>query len=103
MRIGILADIHEDLESLRRALAVLRGQGVDRLLVLGDVFERGHRLDAAVELLDADDVIGVWGNHDFGLCGGLPASPRRSYNERTLRFMRRLRPRLEMEGCLFLH
>ena len=35
MRIGILADIHEDLGHLRWALAALEGHGADRLVVLG--------------------------------------------------------------------
>ena len=101
--LGILADIHEDLENLRRALAVLQDQGVDRLIVLGDVFELGHRLDATVQLLDEVGAIGVWGNHDFGLCRDPHEEMRRRFREETLTFMGRLRPRLEVEGCLFVH
>ncbi len=52
MRLGILADIHEDLEHLRRALAVLQDQKVDRLVLLGDIFETGGRIEETVEVLD---------------------------------------------------
>jgi predicted phosphodiesterase len=103
MKIGILADIHEDLENLRRALAILQDQGADRLIVLGDVFELGHRLDATVELLDEAGAVGVWGNHDFGLCRDPHEDTRRRFSRRVLDFMAGLRPRLEVEGCLFTH
>jgi len=51
MRIGILADIHENLPHLQWAIDVLRGQKADLLVVLGDVFELGHRLQETVDLL----------------------------------------------------
>ena len=51
MRIGILADVHEDLSHLRWAINVLREQRSDSLVVLGDVFELGHRLRETVDLL----------------------------------------------------
>jgi hypothetical protein len=48
MRSGILADIQESLTNLRWAIHVLREQAADRLVVLGDVFELGHRLKETV-------------------------------------------------------
>jgi predicted phosphodiesterase len=104
MRIGILADIHEDLDHLRWAIDVLVEHGADRLVVLGDVFELGLRLRETVALLAEAGAIGVWGNHDFGLCRDNPRpEDRQRYGERVLDFMGRLRPRLEVEGCLFTH
>ncbi len=41
MRIGIPANIHEHTGHPRRALDVLRDQGADRLIKLGDIFELG--------------------------------------------------------------
>jgi len=58
----------------------------------------GHRLDATVQLLDEVGVIGVWGNHDFGLCRDPHEDMRRRFREETMAFMGRLRPRLEVEG-----
>jgi hypothetical protein len=104
MRIGILADIHEQDDELRRAVAVLKQHGADRLVVLGDVFDSGRRLEVTVDLLVAAGAVGVWGNHDFGLCGGnLTAEDRQRYGEHVLAFLDGLRPRLEIEGCLFTH
>jgi predicted phosphodiesterase len=104
MRIGILTDIHEAVGELRRALAVLRRHGADRLVVVGDVCATHTDLEATVALLDEAGVVGVWGNHDFGLCRGNPTDEDRTrYSGRVLEFMGRLRPRLEVEGCLFTH
>ena len=92
MKLGILADIHEDLGHLRAALNVLRESGADRYIILGDVFEMGHRLDATVALLDGAAAVGVWGNHDIGLCRGPREDLRRRYDRRTMDFMGRLGP-----------
>lgn len=104
MRIGILADIHEDLDHLRWAIDVLRQQGADPLVVLGDVCGMHSRLEETAVLLDEAGAIGVWGNHDFGLCQDNPRpEDRQRYGEQVLGFMGRLRPRLEVDGCLFTH
>jgi len=104
MRIGILADIHEYVRELRRALAVLKEHGADRFVVLGDVCGMQTGLEETVEILDEAGAIGVWGNHDFGLCRDNPRpEDRERFGERVLAFMARLQPRLEVEGCLFTH
>jgi len=103
MRIGILADIHENLSHLRWAIDVMREQAVDCFAILGDVFELGHRLDATVELLDGLAAVGVWGNHDYGICRNPHEDTRRRFSQRTMEFMGELRPRLEIDGCLFVH
>jgi hypothetical protein len=103
MRIGILADIHEEVELLARALERLRQEQVDRIVVLGDVFCTGQRLAATVELLRPANPLGVWGNHDFGLCCEPEPSVREMYAGPVLDFMATLQPRLELDGCLFSH
>jgi hypothetical protein len=61
-------------------------------------------LEETASLLDDAGAIGVWGNHDFGLCSDNPTAEDRSrYSKRLLDFMGRLRPRLEIDGCLFTH
>ena len=49
MRMGLLADIHEDVDRLAIAIARCRREGADRLFTLGDIFETGARFAAAVE------------------------------------------------------
>jgi predicted phosphodiesterase len=104
MRIGILADIHEHTRELRRAIEVLRQHGADPIVVLGDVCGMHTRLEGTIEIMDEAGVIGVWGNHDFGLCRDNPRpEDHQRFGERVLAFMARLQPRLEIEGCLFTH
>jgi hypothetical protein len=104
MRIGILADIHESLTNLRWAIDLLHEKRADRLVVLGDVFELGHRLKETVELLADADAVGVWGNHDFGLClDNARPEDRERYGDGVLAYMGSLQPRLEIDDCLFAH
>lgn len=103
MKIGILADIHEAVEPLRMAVAALRERGAERIVVLGDVLELGEHLGVVTDLLDAAGAIGVWGNHDFGLCKDPPPLAHELFPTRCIEFFGRLRPRLEIEECLFTH
>ncbi len=103
MKLGILSDIHEAVEMLERALARFDREGVDRVLVLGDVFETGPRMDETVALLDRAGAFGVYGNHDYGLCVEPTAYIRDRFSAPVLDYMARLRPRIEVEGSLFAH
>jgi hypothetical protein len=103
MKLGILADIHEHTEQLRKAIAVLQEHGADRFVVLGDVFEMGKRLEETVDVLRQVQAVGVWGNHDIGLCFNPPEKVRQRYSPAVLDFMGSLQPRLEIDGCLFTH
>jgi hypothetical protein len=103
MRLGILADIHEQVEELRNAIAVLQSEGADQFVILGDVFETGEQIQETVGLLQNVDASGVWGNHDFGLCSDPSEQVRNRFSMQVLNFMARLKPRLEIDGCLFTH
>src|SRR4051812_29161655 len=59
VKLGILADIHEHVEELRKCLAVLRAAGADRLVTHGDVCHTGKRIEQTVALLEESGVIGV--------------------------------------------
>jgi hypothetical protein len=103
MKLGILADIHEDVEGLAVALALLRRESVDQVVVLGDLFETGRRIGETVALLAQAGAVGVWGNHDLGLCHEPEEQVRARYAGPVLDYMATLRPRLELAGCLFSH
>lgn len=64
LRVGLISDIHADLAALERALGILAAAGVDRIVCLGDVVEKGPQPDAVVERLDQLCVVTVAGNHD---------------------------------------
>jgi hypothetical protein len=103
MRLGILADIHEDVPKLTLALQHFRREGVQQVVLLGDVFDTGNRLRETVAMLAEARVVGVWGNHDLGLCHEVETPIRERYAGPVLDFMGTLRPRLELAGCLFSH
>src|SRR4051794_10467104 len=103
MKLGILADIHEQVDFLRRSLHVFDQQGVEQVVVLGDVYEMGLRLDETTRLLESAGAVGVWGNHDFGLCSDPREEFRQRYGDRAVEVMSRLGPRLEVADCLFTH
>jgi hypothetical protein len=104
MRIGILADIHEDAPRLAAALQHFRGQSVEQVVVLGDVvFGMGRHLHDTIRLLTGAGAVGVWGNHDLGLCHEPDENLRRRHAGPVLEFLQTLRPRLELAGCLFTH
>ena len=103
MKLGLLADIHEHTRQLRQAIAVLQEHGADRFVVLGDVFEMGKGIEETVDLLEHVGAVGVWGNHDIGLCFDPEDKVCDRYSAAVLGFMGGLQPRLEMGDCLFTH
>ena len=68
MQLGLICDIHEHVEHLQQALDHFSVCSVDRIVVIGDLFETGERIEELCRLLAAAGVVGVWGNHDYGLC-----------------------------------
>ena len=106
MRIGIVADIHDAVEPLRRALALLREHDVQQVVTLGDAFESYSPGEPAAEvaaLLEEVGAVGVWGNHDFGLSRDITDELRRDADPALLRFAARLEPHLVVAGCRFCH
>ena len=63
-RVGVVSDIHAQPGGLERALTLLVERGVDRIVCLGDVVEKGPDPQATVDLLRAWTVPCVTGNHD---------------------------------------
>ena len=103
MKLGLLADIHEHTRRLQKAIAVLQQHGVERFVVLGDVLDTGKRIAQTVRLLQQVGAVGVWGNHDVGLCFDPGDSVCERYSTAVLRYMGGLQPHLEIDGCLFTH
>jgi hypothetical protein len=103
MKLGLMTDIHEQVEHLRTALDRFRTEGTEQIVVIGDVFEMGQRIEETCRLLAEAKAIGVWGNHDFGLCFEPDDSTRLKYRPAVIEFMTSLRPRLDIAGCHFTH
>jgi hypothetical protein len=103
MKLGLLSDIHEATGPLRQALGHFRAAGVEQVVVLGDVVDRGIAVEETTRLLAEAGAVGVWGNHDLGLCREPSESLRQAYSAEALAFMASLRPRLEVGECHFSH
>ena len=103
MKLGLITDIHEHVEHLRTALGRFSSEMVDRIVTIGDVFEMGQRIEEACQLLGQSRSVGVWGNHDFGFCCAPDDELRTRYPPVVIDYMASLRPRLEIDGCLFTH
>ena len=103
MKLGLITDVHEQVENLRFALERFEAERVDQIVVIGDVVETGLRLKETCRLLTEAQVVGVWGNHDYGLCVDPPPQLRRKFPEQVLQFFQTLRPSLEVAGCYFSH
>ena len=103
MRIGILADPHEDVGRLAAAATILQQEGIDELVLLGDLVDTATQLDACVELLSAAGAVGMFGNHDLGLCWEPEPELLSHYSPAVVSFMAMLRPSLTTGGCWFGH
>ena len=103
MKLGLITDIHEHVEFLRLALDRFRAEQIDQVVVIGDVFAMGERIEETCQLLLDASAIGVWGNHDFGLCVDPDGRVQEKYPEAVLNYMATLQPRLVVGGCHFTH
>ena len=64
MRIGIISDIHGDMQSLAAAADCLQQQSVDLILCAGDVVERGSDDHGVISYFRQHSIPCVQGNHD---------------------------------------
>lgn len=103
MRLGLIADVHEHVECLRRSLEQLRQADVDQIVVLGDVFRDGRQIEETCRLLSDADAVGVWGNHDFGLSFEPSPSLQERFGHDVVQFMTTLQPHLVVGDCLCTH
>jgi hypothetical protein len=104
--IGIVADIHEEVELLERALDELRNRGAQCIVTLGDAcdtFGAEGRAHDVVALLRQAGAVGVWGNHNVGLCTDVTDELRCLAKPGVLEYMATLKPQLVLEGCRFSH
>jgi hypothetical protein len=103
MKLGLITDIHEQVDPLQWALDLFGRQQVEQIVVLGDVFEMGRQIEETCRLLAAAQAVGVWGNHDFGLCFQPGDAIRARYSSAVVGYMTSLRPRLKVADCHFSH
>jgi predicted phosphodiesterase len=74
MRLGLVSDVHANLEALTAVLRELERRKVDRVLCLGDVVGYHANPNECVELLGRLDALTIAGNHDRAAAGVIEPS-----------------------------
>ncbi len=69
MRIGIISDIHSNLEALTQSLAALERHRPDRVICLGDVVGYGASVNECCDLVRKVAEVTLLGNHDAAVSG----------------------------------
>ncbi|GAB1258940.1 hypothetical protein NBRC116494_34420 [Aurantivibrio plasticivorans] len=69
-RFAVLADIHANLPALEAALDEIDREGIEQLLVLGDVVGYGPHPGECIQLLRDRQCLVIQGNHDFAAATG---------------------------------
>lgn len=103
MKLGLITDIHEDAELLHACLLHLQKMNVESIIALGDVCDMGHRLDETCNLLREFGVVGVWGNHDYGMCLQPEIDLTNPLLPTTKSYMQALTSQVVLEDCYFAH
>jgi predicted phosphodiesterase len=74
MRLGLLTDIHEDIQNLEKALSILSDQSCDTLICLGDIvgftipfyrYIEARNAEECIRLVKENCSVVVTGNHDL--------------------------------------
>jgi putative phosphoesterase len=65
MKLGLISDIHGNLDNLKRAYALLRRLGVDAIVCAGDLADGEREGAAVIEYVREQGTPCVQGNHDY--------------------------------------
>ena len=74
MRIGIISDIHANLEALTQSLAALERHRPERVICLGDVVGYGASVNECCDLVRKVSEVTLLGNHDAAVSGRMDYS-----------------------------
>jgi len=115
MRIGIISDIHSNLEALNAVLHFAASQRIDEYVCLGDIVGYGANPNECIDIIKNLTNKIVAGNHDFGVCGFTSISnfndvakaaiewTKKIIRKDNLEFLKSLPLRLEFKKTLFVH
>ncbi len=63
--LGLISDIHGDIFSLEKALHLFEKQGVEKILCMGDLVEKGNEGNKVIQAIQENCIPCVQGNHDI--------------------------------------
>jgi predicted phosphodiesterase len=73
MRLGFIADIHANLEALQITLELLKREAADKIFCLGDIVGYNANPKECIDLLIANHIPSISGNHDRFVSGAIDA------------------------------
>jgi diadenosine tetraphosphatase ApaH/serine/threonine PP2A family protein phosphatase len=88
MRIGILGDIHSNLEALNAVVRAMRAEGVDHWLQVGDIVGYGPDPCACLDIVRELDAVVCMGNHDAAVVGLLETDYFNAYARMAIEWTR---------------
>jgi len=99
--LGIISDVHNDIGALEKAILKLRH--CDRIIHIGDLIEDEKGADEIIEMLIANNINGVYGNHDINALNINLNHHSWTLNETSKKYLKQLPQRLEYQGLTFIH
>jgi len=98
-RYGLISDIHANYENLEKAMQELEKHRIDKIICLGDIAEDQESTNKCIDLLIANNVTSVLGNHDDLIlrsgCANL--------NKKSLEYLRESPKKIEINDMVFVH
>lgn len=88
MRIGILGDIHSNLEALTAVVRAMRAEGVDHWVQVGDIVGYGPDPCACLDIVRELDAAVCMGNHDAAVVGLLETDYFNAYARMAIEWTR---------------
>ncbi|MEZ5966560.1 MAG: metallophosphoesterase family protein [Planctomycetota bacterium] len=88
MRIGILGDIHSNLEALTAAVRAMRAEGVDHWVQVGDIVGYGPDPCACLDIVRELEATVCMGNHDAAVVGLLETDYFNAYARMAIEWTR---------------
>lgn len=67
MRVGLISDIHAQPEALSRAIAQIKPHRIDKIICAGDLVDKGPDDLGVIELIKAQQIPCVRGNHESAI------------------------------------
>ena len=73
MKIAILSDIHGNLSAFEKVVGNMADNGVQKIIMLGDIIDYGPHSDGVIEMiksLSVPIICNIWGNHESAVMNG---------------------------------
>lgn len=97
MKYGILGDIHGNLSALEATVDLLKGQGVDLFISMGDVVGYGAAPSDCIAYLAEIEALVVKGNHDAAAAGEIDLMYFNQYAREAVRWTQTVLSEQELE------